>query len=97
MNVMTAKQSARLFTSANWVMMLAIVGALIAAQWKHQAVPLAILAVLLVFTVIKARLIILDFMGLRAERPAMAIALWTWPTLFSFASLGRALGSHWFG
>jgi hypothetical protein len=94
---MTAKQSARLFASANWVIMLAVIGALIAAQWKHQAVPLAILGILLVLTVVKARLIILDFMGLRDDRPAMAVALWAWPMLFSFAALGRALGAFWFG
>nr|CAD6430873.1 membrane protein [Rhizobium sp. Q54] len=94
---MTAKQSARLFASANWVIMLAVIGALVAAQWKHEAIPLAILGALLVLTVIKARLIILDFMGLRDARPAMAVALWTWPALFSLAALGRALGSIWLG
>ena len=97
MNAMAAKQSARLFNSANWVIMLAVIGAIVAAQWKHQAVPFAILCVLLVLTVVKARLIILDFMGLRDTQPAMAVALLIWPTLFSFAALGRALGSIWLG
>ncbi|MCB5203484.1 cytochrome C oxidase subunit IV family protein [Neorhizobium sp. T786] len=92
---MKAKESSRLFSSANWVMMLAIVGALIAAQWKHEAVPLAVIVIILVLTLIKARLIILDFMGLRGDHPAMAAALWVWPAFFSLATLGRALGSLW--
>ena len=97
MNNMSSKQSTRLFASANWVIILAVIGALIAAQWKHQAIPLAIFALLLVLTVVKARLIILDFMGLRDDRPAMAVALWAWPMFFSLAALGRALGALWVG
>ncbi len=94
---MAEKNSSRLFSSANWVMMLAAVGALTAAQWKHQAVPLVVVALLLMLTVIKARLIILDFMGLRHVRPATAAALTAWPTFFAIAGLGRALGSFWIG
>jgi len=94
---MAQKPSDRLFASANWVMMLAAVGALTAAQWKHQAVPLVIVGLLLVLTVIKARLIILDFMGLRHARSATAAALLAWPSFFAIAGLGRALGSFWIG
>jgi nitric oxide reductase NorF protein len=94
---MKTKEPSRLFSSANWVMMLAIVGALLAAQWKHEAVPLAVITTILVLTVVKARLIILDFMDLRGEHPALAAALWAWPVFFSLATLGRALGSHWAG
>jgi nitric oxide reductase NorF protein len=94
---MTEKHSSRLFSSANWVMMLATIGALTAAQWKHQAVPLVIVGVLLLLTVIKARLIILDFMDLRHTRPLTAAALIAWPSFFAIAGLGRALSSFWIG
>ena len=94
---MTAKKSARLFASANWVIVLAVIGALVAAQWKHQAIPLMILVMLLILTVVKARLIVLDFMDLRDGRPAMARALWAWPAFFSVAALGRAVSSFWLG
>ncbi|MFN7027417.1 MAG: cytochrome C oxidase subunit IV family protein [Pseudorhizobium sp.] len=95
---MTSKRkSSRLFVSASWVMMLAIVGALTAAQWKHQPVPLTVVALLLVLMVIKARLIVLDFMGLRGVRPATAAALLAWPSFFAVAGLGRGLSAFWIG
>lgn len=94
---MKPNDPSRLFSSANWVLMLGIVGALTAAQWKHEAIPLAVLAVILLLTVVKARLIILDFMGLRDAKPALATALLAWPLLFAVASLGRAVGTLWLG
>ena len=95
---MTPKRtSSRLFVSASWVMMLAILGALAAAQWKHQPVPVTVVGLLLVLTVIKARLIVLDVMGLRGVRPATAAVLLTWPGFFAIAGLGRALGAFWIG
>ena len=94
---MKANEPSRLFSSANWVMTLAVVGALLAAQWKHEAVPLAVISIVLVFTVIKARLIILDFMDLRGARPPMAAALWAWPVFFAIAAFGRSAASLWVG
>lgn len=94
---MKPSDPSRLFASANLVMFLGIVGALLAAQWKHEAIPLAVLALVLLMTVIKARLIILDFMELRGERPVLATALWLWPLLFAVATLARALGKPWLG
>lgn len=81
----------RLFGSANWIMMLGIVGALIAAQWKHEAMPMIALTVILVMTVAKARLIVLDFMSLRGTRPHLARALMIWPTFFAALSLGKVV------
>ncbi len=81
----------RLFGSANWVMMLGIAGALIAAQWKHEVIPALALAVILVMAVAKIRLIVLDFMGLRGMRPNLARALMVWPIFFSALSLGKVV------
>ena len=84
------RRSSRLFVSASWVLMLAILGALTAAQWKHQPVPVTVVGLLLVLTV-------LDVMGLRGVRPATAAALLAWPGFFAIAGLGRALGAIWIG
>jgi hypothetical protein len=81
----------RLFGSANWVMMLGIVGAVIAAQWKHEALPVIALLVVLALTVAKARLIVLDFMALRGSRPRLATALFAWPAFFLAAGLAKAV------
>ncbi|CDN49720.1 cytochrome C oxidase subunit IV family protein [Neorhizobium galegae] len=81
----------KLFGSANWVMMLGIVGALIAAQWKHEVIPAAALAVILVMAIAKIRLIVLDFMDLRGMRPNLARALMIWPVFFSALSLGKVV------
>lgn len=81
----------RLFGSANWVMMLGIAGALIAAQWKHEVIPVLALAVILVMAVAKIRLIVLDFMGMRGMRPNLARALMVWPVFFSALSLGKVV------
>jgi nitric oxide reductase NorF protein len=81
----------KLFGSANWIMMLGIVGALIAAQWKHEVIPAAVLAIILVMTIAKIRLIVLDFMDLRGMRPNLARALMIWPIFFSALSLGKVV------
>lgn len=81
----------KLFASANWVMMLGIVGALIAVQWKHEAIPMIALMVILVLTLAKARLIVLDFMSLRGTRPNLARALLLWPIFFAAVSLAKAV------
>lgn len=81
----------KLFGSANWVLMLGIVGALIAAQWKQGAIPMIAFTIILVMTVAKVRLIVLDFMSLRGTRPLLARALMIWPTFFAALSLGKAV------
>lgn len=81
----------RLFGSGNWIMMLGIVGALIAAQWKHEVIPAVALAAILVMAIAKIRLIVLDFMGLRGMRPNLARALMVWPVVFSVLSLGKVV------
>ncbi|TCV74276.1 nitric oxide reductase NorF protein [Neorhizobium sp. R1-B] len=83
--------SSKLFSSANWIIMLGVVAALIAAQWKHQAIPIVALTIILVFTIAKVRLIVLDFMSLRGTRPNLARALVIWPTFFAAAGLAKAL------
>ena len=73
--------------------MMGVVSGLIAAQWKHEALPLAAIVVVLALTIFKARLIILDFMHLRGARPGLAAALLAWPILFSVAILAKSLAT----
>lgn len=65
------------------LLLIAVIAALISAQWKHEAIPLAALGAILVLTVVKARVVVLDFMGLRDLRPGLARAIIAWPILFA--------------
>lgn len=85
---MGPKTSGSLFASTNWILMMGVVSGIISAQWKHELLPVVALAPILLLTVFKARLIILDFMHLR-ERPALAAALLAWPILFCIAVMAK--------
>ena len=85
---MNPKTSGSLFASTNWILMMGVVSGIVSAQWKHEALPIVALAAILLLTVFKARLIILDFMHLR-ERPALAAALLAWPILFCIAVMAK--------
>lgn len=79
-----------LLGSAIWVMLIAIVSVLIASQWNKEALPFAALGAILVLTVIKSRIVILDFMGLRGMRPRLAAALIAWPAFFALVAVAKA-------
>jgi nitric oxide reductase NorF protein len=87
---MKPTQSTNLFVSAHWILMMGVIAALISAQWHREAFPLVALIVVLALVVFKARLIILDFMGLRGTRPVLAAALLAWPMLFACAAVVKA-------
>lgn len=75
---------------ASGLMLVAVVAALISAQWKHEAIPFLAFGVILVLTIVKSRWVVLDFMGLRHERPVLAGALVGWAGLFSLAAAVKA-------
>lgn len=75
---------------ATGVMMVAVVAGLIASQWKHEALPLAALAAVLVLALVKSRWVILDFMDLRDVSPRLSGALVGWVAFFAFAAVTRA-------
>lgn len=79
-----------LMGSASAVMVAAVVAALISAQWKHEAVPYAALGVILVLTLVKSRLVVMDFMGLRGSRPRLSAALVAWVAFFALAAAAKA-------
>lgn len=67
-----------LFSSATAVILMGIVGALLAAQWKVGPLPLPALGVLLTLGALKSRLIVMDFIGLRRRHTAFAYPLYGW-------------------
>lgn len=88
---MKPAHSDKLLSSTNWIMLLGISSGLVSAQWKQEALPDVALVVVLALTVLKTRLVILDFMGLRGHRPRLAAALAVWPVLFAVVILAKAL------
>lgn len=85
------KRNDRLFTAANWIIGLAVIAAVIAAQWKHEAVPILVVLLILALMLAKARLVILDFIGLRDMRPRLAAALLAWILVFAGAGAAKTV------
>lgn len=79
-----------LMGSASGLMLVAVVSTLISAQWKHESVPFLAFCAILILTIVKARWVMLDFMGLRETRPMLSMAILAWPMLFSAAALAEA-------
>ena len=77
--------------SASSLMLVAVIAALISAQWKHEALPFAALGAILVLTIVKSRWVVMDFMALRGVRPRLAAALLAWPAFFALAAAAKAM------
>jgi len=88
--IMKPARSPDLFVAAHWVLIMGVVAALVSAQWHQEALPLVALVVVLALVVLKARLIVLDFIGLRGSRPILAAALLAWPAFFALAAAVKA-------
>lgn len=87
---MERNKSQWLMGSAGALLLVAIVAALISAQWKQEGVPFAALCVIAILTVVKSRIVVLDFMGLRGMRRGLSTALIAWPILFVIAAVAKA-------
>lgn len=87
---MQSKNVPDLFSSSHWIFLMGIAAAILASQWHDEALPFIPLAVFLFLTVLKARLIILDFMRLRGSRPVLAATLLGWPILISAGVIFKA-------
>ncbi|KQW60511.1 MULTISPECIES: cytochrome C oxidase subunit IV family protein [unclassified Ensifer] len=88
---MQTNNSIWLLGSAAKLLLLAIIAALISAQWKHEAVPFTAFGVILILTVIKSRWVVVYFMGLRDLRPRLSMALVGWSAFFAVAAGTKAL------
>jgi len=86
---MRRNKTPELFASSHWILLMGIVAALLAAQWHQETLPLVALIVVLMLVVLKARLIVLDFIGLRGSRPLLAGALLAWPAVFALATAAK--------
>jgi nitric oxide reductase NorF protein len=87
---MNRSKSIWLLGSAAGIMMVAVITALISAQWKHEALPFAALGPILVLTIVKSRWVVMDFMGLRDARPKLSSALVGWVAFFAFVAATKA-------
>lgn len=67
---------------------LAVGGAIAAALSGNMLVPIAIV---LIAALAKARIVILDFMGLRRAGGALRFALVAWPLTFVLLALSRTI------
>lgn len=81
----------RLFNAFLLLVLMAAVASLIAVQWRHQALPFAAILVVLSIALLKARLIVLDFLGLRGLKSPQATALLAWPAGFALAAAAKTL------
>lgn len=79
-----------LMGSASGLMLVAVASALVSAQWRHEAVPFLALGVILILTIVKSRWVVMDFMGLRHERPMLSGALVGWVGFFALAAAIKA-------
>lgn len=83
---MTRMSVARL--NRSFAMLIALALASIACAWWGGGSAFAAVAILAIGTV-KARLVILDFMGLRQAGGPVRFALIAWPVFFALAALSR--------
>ncbi|MDO6966879.1 cytochrome C oxidase subunit IV family protein [Rhizobium alvei] len=79
-----------LMGAASLTMLAAVSAGLIAAQWKHEAIPFAAFGVVLLLTLVKSRWVVMDFMGLRGKRPGLASALVAWVGFFALAASAKS-------
>ena len=90
MKTMQKNKPVWLMGTASLTMLAAVVAGLIAAQWKHEAVPYAAFGVILVLTLVKSRWVVMDFMGLRDASPRLSAALIGWVAFFTLAAAAKA-------
>ncbi|MBP2234939.1 nitric oxide reductase NorF protein [Sinorhizobium kostiense] len=76
-----------------WICLLVMVffGMLLAREFQDPTAPLGIALALLLLALAKARLVILDFLGLRSGPRPLRLGLLAWPAFFTLAAAAKAL------
>ncbi|MCA1370394.1 cytochrome C oxidase subunit IV family protein [Bradyrhizobium sp. BRP14] len=76
-----------------WICLLGMVllGMLLARELQDPTVPLGFAIALLLLAVLKARLVVLDFLGMRSGPRLLRIGLLAWPLFFALAAAAKAL------
>lgn len=87
---MDSNRSVWLLGSTIWLILMAIVAALVSAQWKAEQLPFVALGVILLLALFKARIVVADFMGLGGVHPKLAAALIAWPAGFALLAAAKA-------
>ncbi|OAP35124.1 hypothetical protein AU381_25510 [Sinorhizobium glycinis] len=76
-----------------WIFLLGMVllGMLLARELHDTTVPLGFALALLLLAVLKARLVVLDFLGMRFGPRPLRIGLLAWPSFFALVAAAKAL------
>ncbi|HXV29136.1 MAG TPA: cytochrome C oxidase subunit IV family protein [Sinorhizobium sp.] len=74
-----------------WLVAMVVAGILLVHEASDPALSLALTASLLLLAVLKARLVVLDFLALRSGPRPLRIGLLAWPAFFAFAAAAKAL------
>ncbi|MCF1449318.1 hypothetical protein FS815_21255 [Agrobacterium vitis] len=84
---MTAYSKTRLFTVWALLLLMSVTAVLVA---RHDSASTAGLAIVLALALVKCRLVLLDFLGLRAS-PLLRRALYGWCVALVVLALAKAL------
>ncbi|KSV90291.1 membrane protein [Sinorhizobium fredii USDA 205] len=76
-----------------WIILVLMVlaGLLLSLKVQNSAAPLVLTLGFLMLAVLKARLVVLDFLGLRSGPRVLRVGLIAWPLFFSLAAAAKAL------
>ncbi|MDW9370719.1 hypothetical protein GOB34_24050 [Sinorhizobium meliloti] len=76
-----------------WIVLVLMVlaGMLLSLKVQDPATPLVFTLALLTLAVLKARLVVLDFLGLRSGLRVLRVGLIAWPLFFALAAAAKAL------
>ncbi len=76
-----------------WIVLVLMVlaGMLLSLKLQDPAAPLVFTLALLTLAVLKARLVVLDFLGLRSGPQVLRVGLIAWPLFFTLAAAAKAL------
>lgn len=76
-----------------WIVLalMVLAGMLLSLKLQDPAAPLVFTLALLTLAVLKARLVVLDFLGLRSGPQVLRVGLIAWPLFFTLAAAANAL------
>ncbi len=73
------------------LVLMVLAGMLLSFKVQDPAAPLVLTLALLTLAVLKARLVVLDFLGLRSGSRVLRVGLIAWPLFFALAAAAKAL------
>ncbi|RVO39885.1 cytochrome C oxidase subunit IV family protein [Sinorhizobium meliloti] len=73
------------------LVLMVLAGMLLSLKVQDPATPLVFTLALLTLAVLKARLVVLDFLGLRSGPRVLRVGLIAWPLFFALAAAAKAL------